>query len=205
MTEMYGKQFIQTVTGKFLYLGRAADLTILTALSALASQQAAPTEETKRKAKQLLDYLATQECAGRGNHVMWTCFADAIFAHPHGHECVGRGNHVVIGIGLVINDGKRNVWMSNQRIETEKVFSAMQVELDALVHAWWGFPLIVNIIFQYCYVVMCTNFCGGCTILYWCMNLRGLPYWLPYLQEAVKNDLTDRDVANLERLPTILC
>jgi len=47
-----GKQFIQTVTGKFLYLGRAADLTILTALSALASQQAAPTEETKRKAKQ---------------------------------------------------------------------------------------------------------------------------------------------------------
>ena len=118
---------------------------------------------------------------------------------------MGRGNHVVIGIGLVINDGKRNVWMSNQRIETEKVFSTMQVELDALVHAWWGFPLIVNIIFQYCYVVMCTNFCGGCTILYWCMNLRGLPYWLPYLQEAEKNDLTDRDVENLERLPTILC
>ena len=56
-----GKKFIQKVNGKFLYLGRAVDLTILTALSALASQHAAPTKETKRRAMQLLDYLATQE------------------------------------------------------------------------------------------------------------------------------------------------
>ena len=56
-----GKTFIQQVSGKFLYLGRAVDVTILTALSALASQQAAPTEETKRRTKQLLDYLATKE------------------------------------------------------------------------------------------------------------------------------------------------
>ena len=56
-----GKHFIQRVNGKFLYLGRAVDLTILAAVSALASQQATPTEETKRRAQQLMDYLATQE------------------------------------------------------------------------------------------------------------------------------------------------
>jgi len=56
-----GKTFIQKVNGKFLYLGRAVDLTILAALSALASQQAAPTEDTKKRAHQLLDYLATQD------------------------------------------------------------------------------------------------------------------------------------------------
>ena len=56
-----GNTFIQRVNGKFLYLGRAVDLTILAALSALASQQAAPTEDTKKRAHQLLDYLATQD------------------------------------------------------------------------------------------------------------------------------------------------
>ena len=56
-----GKHFIQRVNGKFLYLGRAVDLTILAALSTLASQQASPTEETEKRAQQLLDYLATQE------------------------------------------------------------------------------------------------------------------------------------------------
>ena len=56
-----GKKFIQKVNRKFLYLGRVVDLTILTALSSLASQHAAPTDKTKRRAMQLLDYLATQE------------------------------------------------------------------------------------------------------------------------------------------------
>jgi hypothetical protein len=41
-----GKKFIQEVTGVFLYLAQAVDLTMLTALSAIASKQAAPTEKT---------------------------------------------------------------------------------------------------------------------------------------------------------------
>ena len=45
------KKLIQKVNGKFLYLGRAIDLTMLTALSTLASQQAAPTEETSARAQ----------------------------------------------------------------------------------------------------------------------------------------------------------
>ena len=55
------KKFIQQVSGTFMYLARAVDPTILTALSAIASQQANPTEQTMERTKQLLDYLATQE------------------------------------------------------------------------------------------------------------------------------------------------
>ena len=56
-----GKKFIQQVCGKFLFYGRAVDGTILVALSAIASQQSKPTTDTMAKAKQLLDYLASQE------------------------------------------------------------------------------------------------------------------------------------------------
>jgi hypothetical protein len=55
--------FIQAVTGTLLYYARAVDPTILTALSAIATEQAKPTQETMKKVKQLLDYCATQEPA----------------------------------------------------------------------------------------------------------------------------------------------
>jgi hypothetical protein len=53
------KKFIQEVTGIFLYLAQAMDLTMLTPLSALASKQAAPTENTMQDCLQLLDYDAS--------------------------------------------------------------------------------------------------------------------------------------------------
>eukprot|EP00956_Cyclotella_meneghiniana_P024798 scaffold50421_cov81-Cyclotella_meneghiniana.AAC.3 len=56
-----GKKFIQQVCGKFLFLGRAVDSTLLAPISAIASQSAEPTEETMEHVKQFLDYLATQE------------------------------------------------------------------------------------------------------------------------------------------------
>jgi hypothetical protein len=58
-----GKKFIQEVTSVFLYLARAVDLTMLTPLSALASKQAAPTENTMQDCLQFLDYAASQEDA----------------------------------------------------------------------------------------------------------------------------------------------
>ena len=42
-----------------MYYARAVDCTILPAISSIASQQANATEETERRIKQLLDYLAT--------------------------------------------------------------------------------------------------------------------------------------------------
>ncbi len=44
-----GKKFIQEVNGVFLFLARAVDSTMLTPLSALASEQAAPTEKNDAK------------------------------------------------------------------------------------------------------------------------------------------------------------
>jgi hypothetical protein len=51
------------VTGKFLFYGRVVALTLLTALSAIALQQAKPTEETMQIVNQFLDYCASQEDA----------------------------------------------------------------------------------------------------------------------------------------------
>jgi hypothetical protein len=56
------KKFIQQVCGKFLFLGRAVDSTLLLCpISAIASQSAAPTRDTLDQTNDLLDYLATQE------------------------------------------------------------------------------------------------------------------------------------------------
>ena len=45
------KKYIQEVIGSFLFYGRATDTTILTALSAIAAEQAKPTEKTYAKSK----------------------------------------------------------------------------------------------------------------------------------------------------------
>ena len=56
-----GKKFIQQVCGKFLFLGRAVDPTLLCPISAIASQSATPTEETLQHTQQFLDYISHQE------------------------------------------------------------------------------------------------------------------------------------------------
>jgi hypothetical protein len=64
--ELVGKDeklYIQQVCGTFLYYARAIDGTMLVALSAIASEQAAPTTATLEKVDQFLDYVASQEDA----------------------------------------------------------------------------------------------------------------------------------------------
>jgi hypothetical protein len=56
-----GKKFIKEVMRVFLYLAQAVDSKMLTTLSSLASDQAAPTERTMQKCLQFLDYAASQE------------------------------------------------------------------------------------------------------------------------------------------------
>ena len=57
------KTYIQQVVGTFLYYGRAVDGTMLTALSAIASEQASPTANTLKKARKFMDYAATHSDA----------------------------------------------------------------------------------------------------------------------------------------------
>jgi hypothetical protein len=61
LLDLKGKKFIQQVCGKLLFLGRAIDSPLLCPISAIASQSAAPTQDTITQTLQLLDYLATQE------------------------------------------------------------------------------------------------------------------------------------------------
>ena len=51
-------KYIQQVTGSFLNYGRVADPLILHALSKIASQQYAPTENTLKQAEFVLDYMS---------------------------------------------------------------------------------------------------------------------------------------------------
>jgi hypothetical protein len=68
LVEDKAKRFLQQVCGKFLFLGRAVDSTLLCLISAIASQSSKPTEDTMRYTLQLLDYLATQEDAVLSYH-----------------------------------------------------------------------------------------------------------------------------------------
>ena len=61
LLDKHRKQFIQQVCGKFLFLGQAADSTLLCPISAIASQAAKPTKDTMEQTLQLIDYIATQE------------------------------------------------------------------------------------------------------------------------------------------------
>jgi hypothetical protein len=54
-----GKKRIEQVVGSFLYYVRAIDVTILMALSDIATQQAAPTENIKKQGNQFLDCMLT--------------------------------------------------------------------------------------------------------------------------------------------------
>eukprot|EP00804_Cyclotella_cryptica_P029869 CCRYP_010778-RA/>CCRYP_010778-RA protein AED:0.27 eAED:0.27 QI:0/0/0/1/0/0/3/0/269 len=62
------KHFIQQVCGKFLFLGRAVDPTLICPISAIASQSAHPTEDTMKQTRQLLDYLASHDDAVPSNN-----------------------------------------------------------------------------------------------------------------------------------------
>ena len=50
---------MQQIIGTCLFYARAVDCTILLAISSIANEQANATEESEKRIKQLLDYLAT--------------------------------------------------------------------------------------------------------------------------------------------------
>ena len=53
------KKHVQQAVGSFLRYARAINMTILPALSDIASEQANPTEKIMKKVCQILDYVAT--------------------------------------------------------------------------------------------------------------------------------------------------
>ncbi len=87
--EKEGTKYIQQVAGTLLYYGQAVDTTILPALSSIASEQAAPTEQTMAKVKQLSDYSASQEEAiitYNASKMVLTVHSDAGYANEKKQE-----------------------------------------------------------------------------------------------------------------------
>ncbi len=108
-----GKKFIQEVTGAFLYLAQADDLTMLTALSSLASKQAAPTENTMQKCLQFLDYAASQEDAiitYQASNMRLMIHSNALYlsepkacSRAGGHMFMAGNEDICINNGAVLN------------------------------------------------------------------------------------------------------
>jgi hypothetical protein len=88
-----GKKRIQQIVGSFLYYARAVDPTILMALSAIASQQSAPLEQTRDRVHQFLDYMATHPDAKiryRASDMVLNVHSDASYlSAPNAHSCTG--------------------------------------------------------------------------------------------------------------------
>ncbi len=77
-----GKKRIQQIVGSFLYYAQAVNPTILMALSAIAAQQSAPTEETLARVNQFLDYIWTHPDAKiryRASNMILNVHSDASY------------------------------------------------------------------------------------------------------------------------------
>jgi hypothetical protein len=108
-----GKKFIQEVRGVFLFHARVVDATMLTPLSALASEQAAPTERTMQKCLQFLDYAASQEEAiltYRASDMKLAIHSDASYlsepkarSRAGGHMFMAGSKEIPINNGAVLN------------------------------------------------------------------------------------------------------
>jgi hypothetical protein len=108
-----GKKFIQEVTGVFIFLARAVDSTMLTPLSALASEQAAPTEKTMQDCLQFLDYAASQDEAivtYRASNIKLAIHSDASYlsepkarSRAGGHMFMAGSEEIPINNGAVLN------------------------------------------------------------------------------------------------------
>jgi hypothetical protein len=128
-----GKKFIQEVTGVFLYLAQADNLMMLTALSANASKQAAPTEKTMQKCLQFLDYTASQKVAivtYRVSNTRLVIHSNALYllepkarSRAGGHMFMAGKEDIPINNGAVLNIS---------RIIKSVMSSATEAKLGAL-------------------------------------------------------------------------
>ena len=128
-----GKRFIQQVTGTFLYYARAVDPTMLVTLSAIASAQSNPTQETMKKCKMFLDYAATHPDAiitYRSSDMVLAVHSDAAYlvepkarSRAGGHFFMSKDSPIPPNNGAVLNIAQ---------IIKSVMTSAAEAELGAL-------------------------------------------------------------------------
>jgi hypothetical protein len=127
------KKFIQKVCGKFLFYGRAVDGTVLTPISAIASQAATPTKDTLAQTQQLLDYLATQEDAVLTYHhsdMILAVHSDASYlSEPKARSRAGGHFFLSTNAEIPPNNG---AILNNATIIKHVMSSATEAEMAAL-------------------------------------------------------------------------
>ena len=128
-----GKKYIQQICGKFLFLGRAVDSTLLCPISAIASQSANPTEDTLKQAQQLLDYVATQDEAVLTYHaseMKLAAHSDASYlSEPKARSRAGGHFFLSNGADIPPNNG---ALLNIAHIIKHVMSSATEAELAAL-------------------------------------------------------------------------
>ena len=156
-----GKKFIQQVCGKFIYLGRSIDSTLLVPISAIAAQTSKPTKDTLAQTHQLLNYLATQEEAvltytrsnmklGVHSNASYLSGPNAR-SHAGGHflffnETVPRNNGAILNIAHII----KHVMSSATEAELSAIYIMaregiyIHIILDEMVHKQPPTPIQTN-------------------------------------------------------------
>ena len=127
------QKFIKKAIGKCLYLGRTVDRTLLTPLSAIASQEAAPTQRTMQHTKQQLDYIASREDAVLTYHVsemMLAAHSDAGYHNEPGAKS-RAGGHFYLSNNAEVPPNNGSIHNVAQIIKAV-MSSATEAELWAL-------------------------------------------------------------------------
>ena len=103
------KTFVQKIVGTFFYYGRVVDGTVLTALNAIASEQASPTENTIRKARMFMEYAATHPDAVLTYHksdMLLAVHSDASYLRePKARSCASGHLFLASGVSIPTNNG----------------------------------------------------------------------------------------------------
>jgi hypothetical protein len=127
---------VQKIVGNILYYARAVDMTMLLALSTIASKQTKGTECTMEKALQVLDYLATHPdttVRSRATDMVMNIHLDASYLlepNSHSRACV----HFFLGWlpvnrqPICLNGAFHTLWLILRFV----VASAAEAELGAL-------------------------------------------------------------------------
>jgi hypothetical protein len=129
----FKKKYIKEVIGTFLYYGCDVDSTMLTALSAIASAQAKPTEETMTCRKQFLDYAATHQDAiltyKRSDMVLIVHSDASYLSEPK--ACSRAGRHFFLSSDCD-NPANNGAVLNLAQLIKAVMSSAVEAELGAL-------------------------------------------------------------------------
>ncbi len=125
-TPQTGQKYIQEVIGMLLYYARCVNNTMLPALGSLATQQANPTQNTKKMVHQLLDYAATHPNTNityRASDIVLADHSNASYLSETNARS-GAGGHFFMSNDDAIPSNNRAILTISQIIKAVMSFAA---------------------------------------------------------------------------------